>query len=207
MIQIPENLKKVCKDNTIKALAMFDNTEVPSKISFDEYQNFYQAKVFLQKFKTDGWIMCRQIWEAVWENLVNDLDIENHNITYITDLDNCFDLANDISDYSTFIASYEINKKFKINLSIMLYWQNKQLGIFSSITNQDGDNFAITQETSKLIAVQNCEYGTYNESQYTVSLNNSDTISDEDIRHFKQFAQEIINYFNQHQQEVLSNLK
>lgn len=207
MIQIPENLKKVCKDNTIKALAMFDNTEVPSKISFDEYQNFYQAKVFLQKFKTDGWIMCRQIWEAVWENLVNDLDIENHNITYITDLDNCFDLANDISDYSTFIASYEINKKFKINLSIMLHWQNKQLGIFSSITNQDGDNFAITQETSKLIAVQNCEYGTYNESQYTVSLNNSDTISDEDIRHFRQFAQEIINYFNKHKKEVLPHLK
>ncbi len=207
MIQIPENLKKVCKDNTIKALAMFDNTEVPSKISFDEYQNFYQAKVFLQKFKTDGWIMCRQIWEAVWEDLVNDLDIENHNIIYITDLDNCFDLANDISDYSLFTASYEINKHFEINFSVVMYWQNKQLGVFSSINNQDNDDFAIIQETSKLIAVKNCDCDTYNDSQHTVSINDSDTISDEDIKQFRQFAQEIISYFNKHKKEVLNHLK
>ena len=207
MIQIPENLKKVCKDNTIKALATFDSIKEPSNMSFDEYQNFYQAKVFLQKFKMDGWLMCRQIWEVVWGDLSKNIDIKDHDITYLTTPDNCFDLANDEKDFSTFTVSYKINKKFDINLSIVLYWQNKKLGIFSSIDNQNCDDFAITQKTSELIAVKNCDNDTYNDSQYTVSLNNLDTISDEDIKQFRKFAQGIINYFNKHKQEVLSNLK
>lgn len=207
MIQIPENLIKICRDNTVNALAMFSNIKEPSTISFDEYQNFYQAKVFLEKFKMDGWLMCRQIWEAVWEDLAKELNIENSKISYLTIPKDCFDLVNDKDDYSLFVVSYEINKDFELNLSIVLYWQNKQLGILSSINNQDGDNFPIMQETSKLTAVKNSEYGSYNVSQHTVLLSNYNTISDGDIEQFRKSAQEIISYFNQHQQEVLSNLK
>lgn len=207
MIQIPENLVNICRNNTLKALAMFDNTKEPNTLSLDEYQNFYQAKVFLQKFKMDGWLMCRQIWEAVWGEMAKKLNIRNREVTYLTTPENCFDLANDIEDYSTFTVSYEINKKFEINLTIVLYWQEQKLGIYSSINNQDGVEFPFIQTPTELVAIKHNGDDSYNASQYTVSLKNSGTVSDADIAHFRQFAQEIISYFNQHQQEILNNLK
>ena len=203
MIQISENLVKVLRDNTLNALAMFDNAKEPSSISFDEYQNFYQAKVFLQKFKMDGWIMCRQIWEAVWGEMVKDLNIKNREVTYLDTPEKCFDLTNDKGDCSVFMVSYEVNKKFQINLAIVLYWQEQKLGLYSSINNQDDTEFPIMQTPTELTAIKD----DYNASQYTVSLKNSGTVSDTDIAHLRQFAQEIISYFNQHQQEILNNLK
>ena len=207
MIRIPENLINICRDNTLKALAMFDGAREPSSISFDEYQNFYQAKVFLQKFKMDGWIMCRQIWEAVWGEMAKNLNIRNREVTYITAPTDCFDLTNDIEDYSASTVSYEINKKFEINLTVVLYWQEQKLGIYSSINNQDGVEYPIMQTPTELIAIKHNGDDSYNVSQYTVPLKNTDTISDTDISHFKQFAQEIISYFNQHQNEVTNILK
>lgn len=207
MIQLPENLKKVCRDNTIKALAMLDSTEESSTKSLDEYQNFYQAKVFLQKFKMDGWLMCRQIWESVWENLVNDIDIEDHNITYIKTPEDFFDLANDIDNHSIFTVSYEVNKKFDINLSIILYWQSKQLGIYSSI-DKDRVDFPIIQTPTKLTVInRDIDNDIYNVSQHTVSLKNSDTISDNDIELFRKSAKEIIKYFNEHKDDIIDSLE
>ena len=203
MIQIPENLIKVLCDNTLKALAMFDNAKEPSTMSFDEYQNFYQAKVFLQKFKMDGWLMCRQIWEAVWGEMAKDLNIKNREVTYLTTPEDCFDLTNDKDDYSVFTVSYEVNRKFEINLAVVLYWQEQKLGIYSSINNQDGVEFPTMQIPTELTAIKHNGDDSYNVSQYTVSLKNSDTVSDADIAHFRQFAQEIISYFNQHQQEII----
>ena len=84
----------------------------------------------------------------------------------------------------------------------MLYWQEQKLGIYSSINNQDGVEYPIMQTPTELIAIKHNGDDSYNVSQYTVPLKNTDTISDTDISHFKQFAQEIISYFNQHQQEV-----
>ncbi len=203
MIQIPENLEKVFHDNTLNALAMFDNAKEPSTISFDEYQNFYQAKVFLQKFKMDGWLMCRQIWEAVWGETVKDLNIKNREIIYLKTPEDCFDLSSDHNDCSAFIVSYEVNKKYEINLSVALYWQERKLSIYSSINNKDAE-FPIMRTSTELTAVKYiADDFSYNVSQYTVSLKKSNTISDADILHFKQFANEIISYFNQHQQEII----
>ena len=75
--------------------------------------------------------------------------------------------------------------------------------INSSINNQDGVEYPIMQTPTELIAIKHNGDDSYNVSQYTVPLKNTDTISDTDISHFKQFAQEIISYFNQHQQEII----
>ena len=205
MIQIPENLVKVLRDNTLKALDTFDNAKEPSTKSFDEYQNFYQAKVFLQKFKMDGWLMCRQIWEAVWGEMVKDLNIKNREVTYLKTPEDCFDLSNyKKGSYSVFTVSYEVNKEFEINLCIVLYWQEQKLGVYSSINNQDFVEFPIMQTPTELTAIKHNDGDSYNVSQYAASLKDSETISDADISHFKQFAQEIIGYFNQHQQEIIN---
>ena len=209
MIQIPENLLKVFRDKTVRALAMFDNAKEPSTKSFDEYQNFYQAKIFLEKFKMDGWLMCRDIWNATWKEFEKDLNIKDHNITYLTSLSDCFDLANDINDYSLFTVSYEINTNFEINLTVILYWQKQLLAIYSSINNQDGDEFPIIEKATEFNDIKELSDGSndfHNISKFTVSLENSDTITDEDISHFRKAAQEIINYFNEHQREIINSL-
>ena len=64
-IKIPENLIKICNDNTIKAVGMLDNVSELNEDNFDELENFYQAKLFIQKLKTDCWVLCRNIWEKV----------------------------------------------------------------------------------------------------------------------------------------------
>ena len=48
-IKIPENLIKICNDNTIKAIGMLDNVSELNENNFDELENFYQAKLFIQK--------------------------------------------------------------------------------------------------------------------------------------------------------------
>lgn len=80
-IKIPENLIKICNDNTIKAIGMLDNVSELNENNFDELENFYQAKLFIQKLKTDCWILCRNIWEKVWGNQIKD-----RSISYISEL-------------------------------------------------------------------------------------------------------------------------
>ena len=115
-IKIPENLIKICNDNTIKAVGMLDNVSELNEDNFDELENFYQAKLFIQKLKTDCWILCRNIWEKVWSNQIKDRPI-----SYISEL---WDLSEDANDISTFCVSYKINNKFELNLFILLVWKD-----------------------------------------------------------------------------------
>jgi len=96
-IKIPENLIKICNDNTIKAIGMLDNVSELNENNFDELENFYQAKLFIQKLKTDCWILCRNIWEKVWENQIKD-----RSISYISEL---WDLIS-LFFYSLIITSF-----------------------------------------------------------------------------------------------------
>lgn len=87
-IKIPENLIKICNDNTIKAVGMLDNVSELNEDNFDELENFYQAKLFIQKLKTDCWVLCRNIWEKVWSNQIKDRPI-----SYISELWDLFAIA------------------------------------------------------------------------------------------------------------------
>ncbi len=203
MIQIPETLTNVCRDNTLKALAMFDTTVEPSSLSLEEYQNFYQAKIFLEKFKMDGWILCRQIWDSVWGELSKTLKTD---ITYITGMYNCLDIDKELND-SFFTVSYTIDSKFDMNLSIVIDWQNKELKVCAAIENQDEIDSLIMKEQTDITESQTDNDGySHNLSKHKISLIKNDTITDEDITSFKQFAQEIIDYFHKYRKDILAKL-
>lgn len=200
-IKIPENLIKICNDNTIKAVGMLDNVSELNENNFDELENFYQAKLFIQKLKIDCWILCRNIWEKVWENQIKDKPI-----SYISEL---WDLSEDANNISTFCVSYKINNKFELNLFILLVWKDYKIYIGADINDEDGTEYALTSSTMQY--TEKKEFSTtvgesYNRSKFGISLKDNIEINDDLISGLNKARDEIISNFYKNKEIIVKGI-
>ena len=222
MIQIPENLQKIYQDNTIKSLALLDGIKEPDMLSLDEYQNFYQAKIFIDKLKMDCWIMCRQLWEKVWLSAIENLEKikENMDPNYIRTPEEAFDLCNDIkvsdgsvkhkassdepNNVSIFTVAYPVSSSKNINFCFIIDWEKQNLGSYCCL-DEAGKNkeIAIISKDSEYNMLQQNNIYAFNESKYHISLNKKE-ISNSDIEELKKATEEIITYYNKNKKEILS---
>ena len=186
---------------------MLDNIypQNPPKLSLDDCQEFYESKLFVDKLKLECWEFCSQLWKEVWLKSLENLPTLNEtSINFISSPYYAFEFCVDVKftekkeslNASIFTVTYYLNKKKNINFSIKIDWEQKKIGTYCSLENNNGQEFAVIPNNTELNSVvQDINNNISNQSIFQISLKQEE-INNNEIEELKKAAMEIINYIN-----------
>lgn len=195
-IKIPDNIVNICNEKTFKGLAMLDNVSTLNTTDTKELENFYKAKLFIEKFKTDCWIFLLSLWDNVWKE-----QIKEKNISYITPIHN---LEQNDSATSIFCISYKIRENIDLNTFTLLKWDEYKIYIGANLCKDD-EEYALTDvflDYSEKKEFTPDDEESYNCSKFGIPLIGKTDISDETIAQLKQAATELIHYYTEHKNKL-----
>lgn len=202
-ITIPQCIHTFHKQGLITSLAEIGSIETIQTTNIQDVIKFQTAQKFVKNLKYDIWNMCMRLWQAVWQDKIN-----NELIEYISSPEDPFDNYFVRSGISSFRIIYKLSDTTELNLPILINWQENDLRIGAEISTYDAFSplhALINAETANIEKKYGEEAETsYNQSKFCISLAQKIAITDNQIMKLQKAAAEICDYLNTHKPELIN---